>query len=263
MRSIKLLILIAMSLTCSFASHTGGGTQEINEPFMRLEFWKWKLSVLTGGGTQETKEPSIVETLQTLRSFDDRTLQLALRAKLAGNARIIELAREPLVFLRGIDGVRVIISPQLKEYGLTEEAVKTSIDLRLRRNGIKLYDTPDDPNSRKAFMISHPDSVFFMAGLLLTIDSISLSKTNIVAASVDLSQSQIMNLLSAENPTFVVPQTWHAGEQVIGSRENIARGCRESTDDLVDKYCNDWLATHTDQKTGKIPQDQSNTASDR
>lgn len=238
MRSIKLLILIAMSLTCSFASHTGGGTQETNEP-------------------------SIVETLQTLRSFDDRTLQLALRAKSCDNSRIIELGREPLAFLHAIDRVRVIISPRLKEYGLTEEAVKTSIELRLRRNDIKLYDEPDDPNGLKAFMISHPDSLFFMAGLYLTIDSISLSKADVVAANVVLSQSQRLNLLSAERPTFMTADTWRAAEQVIGSRENVIRGCRESIDELVDKYCNDWLAAHTDKNTGKIPQDQSNTGSDR
>jgi hypothetical protein len=231
MRSIKLLILIAMSLTCSFANHTGGGTQE-------------------------TKEPSIVETL---RSFDDGTLQLALRAKFCGNARIMELGREPLVFLNAINRVRVIISPRLKEYGLTEEAVKTSIELRLRRNGIKLYDEPDDPNGWKAFMISHPDSVFFMAGLSLTIDSISLSKADVVSANVTLSQSQMMNLLSAERPTFITTYTWQEGQQVIGSRENVIRGCRESIDELVDKYCNDWLAAHTDKNTGSLPKDQGST----
>jgi hypothetical protein len=235
MRSTKLLILIAMSLACSFANHTGGGTQE-------------------------TKEPSIVETL---RSFDDRALQLALRAKFGGNARLIVPGRESLVFLSAIDRVRVNISPRLEEYGLTEETVKTSIELRLRRNGIKLYDEPDDPNGLKAFMISHPDSHFFMAGLSLTIDSISLSKADVVAANVEMWQSQIVNLLSAERPTFMTAMTWHEGQQVIGSRENVIRGCRESIDELVDKYCNDWLAAHTDKNTGKIPQDQSNTGSDR
>jgi len=235
MRSIKLLILIAMSLTCSFANHTGGGTQETAKSF-----------------------------IETLQSFDETLLQLALRAKwVSGNARIIELGRDPLVFLSGIDRVRVIILPRLKEYGLREEAVKTSIELRLRRNGIKVYDTPDDPNGLKAFMISHPDSVFGMAGLSLTIDSISLSKADVVAADVVLSQSQIVNLLSAEKPAFMTAMTWHAADQVIGSRENVIRGCRESIDELVDKYCNDWLAAHTDKNTGKIPQDQSNTGSDR
>lgn len=232
MRPIKLLMLIAVLWICSLASHAGGGKEETEKSFFK-----------------------------TLQSFDDTVLQMALRAKLPG-ARLIQIGRAPLVFLSAIDRVSVIISPRLKEYGLTEDAVKTSIELRLRRNGIKVYDEPDDPNGLKAFMISHPGSLFFMAGLSLTIDSISLSKVDVVAAHVDLSQSQIVNLLSPERPTFITAETWHAAEQVIGSRKNVARGCRESIDDLVDKYCNDWLAAHTDQNTGKIPQDQSNTASE-
>ncbi|MCK4783443.1 MAG: hypothetical protein KAV87_06805 [Desulfobacteraceae bacterium] len=224
MRPIKIM-LITMLWICSFASHAGGGKQETEKSFFEI-----------------------------LQSFDDTVLQLALRTK-CDSARMITIGREPLVFLSGIDRVRVIIMPQLKEYGLTEEAVKTSIELRLRRNGIKLHDAPDDPNGLKAFMLSHPNSVFFMSSLSLTIDSISLSKPDVVAADVDLSQSQIVNLLSAERPTFLVAETWHAGQQVIGSRKNVARGCQEAIDELVDMYCNDWLAAHTDQKTCRLPQD--------
>lgn len=229
MRLTKLLLLITVLWICTLASHAGGDKQE----------------------TQK----SVFDTLQ---SFDDTVLQLALRTKFI-DKKLIRIGRDTLVFLSGIDRVRAML-PQLKEYGLTEDAVKTGIELRLRRNGIKVYDVPHDPNGFWTFISSHADIGFFsMADLSLTIETISLSKTDVVAASVRLSQSQTMALLSAERPTFIIAETWHAGQQVIGSRKNVARGCREAIDELVDMYCNDWLATHTDKKTDRLPQDQDNT----
>lgn len=229
MKSIKLLMLIAMLLVCNLASHAGSDNQE----------------------TQN----SLFENLQ---SFDDTVLQLALRAK-CDSVKMIPIGRKPLAFLSGINQVQVML-PQLKEYGLTEETVKTGIELRLRRNGIKVYDVPDDPNDFRAFILSNPDYRYFStANLSLTIDIISSSTTDVIAAGVELSQSQLVNLLSAERPTFVIANTWHTGQLVIGSRRNVARGCQEAIDELVDIYCNDWLATHTDQKRVRLPQDQDST----
>jgi len=227
MRKIKSLILITMLLICGLANLVRAGKQENVDSFIK-----------------------------TLQSFDDKVLQSALRFKLFSAGCSLP-GRETLVSLTGIDRVRAIL-PGLKEYGLTEEVVKTSIELKLRRNGIKLYDAPDDPNGIREFMLSHPDSVFCMAGLSLTIEKISLSKRDVVAASVDLSQSQTVALLSAERPTFVIVNTWHASQLLIGSGDNLTRGCREAIDELVDKYCNDWLATHTDKKRARLPQDEQN-----
>ncbi len=225
MRLTKSLVIITLLWICTLASHAGSDKQK----------------------TQE----SVFEALQ---SFDETVLQLAMRIKSADSERLIKPGRETLGFLKGIDGVRVLIAGEAKECGLREETVKTSIELRLRRNGIKVYDVPHDPNGFIAFLISHPDiGHFSLANLHLTIDSISLSKVNVIAANVELSQSQIVSLLSAERPTFLVADTWSVGQQVIGSRKNVARGCQEAIDELVDMYCNDWLATHTDQKTGSLP----------
>lgn len=232
MRVMKLLLLITLLSISALASHTGGDKQE----------------------TQES-------VFDTLRSFDDTVLQLAMRLKVPSRG-VIPVGRETLVFLSSIGRVQVML-PQLEEYGLTEKAVKTGIELRLRQNGIDVYDVPYDPNGFRAFMLSHPDFAFFSkADLGLTVDIISLSERNIIAASAELSQSQIVNLLSAEKPTFAAVKTWHASQQVLSSKENIARGCREAIDELVDMYCNDWLATHAIQNRVRLPQNKGSTDSE-
>ncbi len=207
----------------------------------------WETASYAGGSTQEVEWSTVIENL---RAIDGRVLQLALRTK-CGDEEHVQAERETLVFLAGIDKVFVSIADPLEEYGLTEDVVKTTIELRLRRNGVKLYDAPADPNEYREFMLKHPASMFRMFGLSLCIDTISLDEGNVTAAHLTLSQSQFVNLLSAYEPTFIMATTWRAGSQVIGGPESVARRCRETIDDLVDKYCNDWLAAHGDKETHK------------
>jgi hypothetical protein len=215
MKLIKLSIFIPVLLICSFSGLAGSDKQEVQK--------------------------SIYDTF---KSVDDTALQLALKTKYLDKGPI-QIGRDTLVFLSGIDNVQVML-PQLQEYGLTEGAVKTRIELRLRRNGIKVYDVPVDPNDDWiAFYRSHPDIGYFStANLALTITIVSLSQRDIVAANVTLSQSQIASLLSADKPTFFLATTWSSGQLVIGSSQNIAQVCREAIDELVDMYCNDYLAAN-------------------
>jgi hypothetical protein len=129
-----------------------------------------------------------------------------MRVKVIYNS-LIPPGRETLKFLKGIDKVNLML-PDLKKYGLSEQTVKTSIELRPRRNGIKVYDVPDYPNGFRAFLYSHQDiGHFSLASLGLSIDVVTLTQPDIIAANVTLSQTQTLNLLSADNPIFTLAET--------------------------------------------------------
>ncbi len=217
MKIIKKSILISFLSICVFTVHAESDKQEMQDS---------------------------LAVINTLRSFDDTMLQQSLRVK-SIDKELLQIGRNTLIFLDGIDRVKVIL-PQLEKYGLTEETVKTGIELRLRRNGIRVYDVPTDPNGFRAFTLSHSDiRAFSLANLGLIIDVISSSQLDVVAADITLSQGQLVNLLSANKPTYVYVDTWRKSQQVIGSSKNIVQGCKEAIDELIDLYCNDYLAVHT------------------
>lgn len=195
--------------------------------------------------TQDEKE-TLWAFIKTLESFDDGVLQEALRIKYERGKLGYPIApgRESLRYLVGIEGVRLFVSPDLKESGLIEEAVKARVELKLRQNGITISEPPDDPNGFKIWMLSHPRGTFNMSSLHVYMESISLSKTNVMAAHVTVSQSQSVDLLSADKPMLMVVRTWEEGQYLIGFGQKVAEGCREAVNDLLDIYCNDWLATH-------------------
>jgi hypothetical protein len=194
-----------------------------------------------------------------LRSFNDGILQETLKFKYVGRELVDPMTRgrESLKYLVDLDGVRAFVSPDLKECGVTEEMVKTRAELRLRQSGLLIREPPHDPNGFRAWMSSHLRSTFNMAGLFVSMESISLSKPDIMAVDVKVCQSQIVNLLSADRPTFMLVYIWEHGQDVIGSRQRVVQGCWEAMNELLDMYCNDWLATHPTQKP-QTPNDPNN-----
>lgn len=188
----------------------------------------------------------LMTVIRTLGSFDDNVLQQALKIKYETQklGDTIMPGRESLGYLVGLTRVDVFISPALKESGVSEEVVRARAELRLRQNGILLSEPPQDPNGFKAWMLLHPRNIFNMASLFVSMESISLSHSDTMAVSVDVSQSQLANLLSAERPVVMLLETWTKGEHIIGARQRVAAGCFDAMDDVLDIYCNDWLATH-------------------
>lgn len=218
MISGRLLVLI---VACGFAGQTVGGTDE-------TKFW------------------------ETLSSFDSTVLQAALKLKWIDSNNHVRTQRETLCYLKGVDKVIVNIDPNLGT-ALRDDVVKTSVELRLRGNGIPLHESPDAPNEMMAFMRSHPGSMFDMPSLSLSIDSIQFGKTDALAAFVTLCQRQQADLLSADAPRFALVTTWKESHMLTGGLDAVARGCREAINDLVDEYCNDWLAAHADQEKAQPP----------
>lgn len=167
--------------------------------------------------------------------------------------------RESLRSLSAIKGVWVSVSPDVADCGLSPQAVKTLVELQLRRNGVEFHDMPADPNefSRwiksnteqyKKWIQAHPGEMFNMDSLSVSIESISFAQTDIVAASVTVWQSQLVNLLSASTPTTMIATTWDQSQHVLGQRSDMASGCRDAINEMLEKYCNDWLATHSGSK---------------
>ncbi|MBN1361920.1 MAG: hypothetical protein JW993_15090 [Sedimentisphaerales bacterium] len=219
-----------------------------------------RFGISAPGAAQDDGE-GVSAVFEGLVSFDESVLQAALKAKYIQKPPDTMMpGRESLRYLVGLSGVTVWISPGLKECGVTEEIVRARTELRLRQNGILVTEPPRDPNGFKAWMLSHPRSIFNMASLFVSMESISLSRSGIMAVSVEVSQSQLANLLSAERPVVVLLETWTKGEHVIGSRQRVAAGCFDAMNELLDMYCNDWLATHP--ATTRIHSDPNSTTPD-
>jgi hypothetical protein len=205
-------------------------------------------SVPTGFAQKDTAElESTWKLTETVAVLDGAILQTALRYRLhkVQKGEVLLPGRETLRSLVAISGVKVFMSPELERCGLKIEALKTAVELQLRRNGIAVDEFPSDPNEQSKWFESHKaEGMWNTEPLHVYIDSISSDQTDVVGVDVAVSQSQRANLLSTAVPTTVLAETWHQSQLILGRRSNVATGCREAISELLEKYCNDWLATH-------------------
>jgi hypothetical protein len=118
--------------------------------------------------------------------------------------------------LRGISAVSVVIenlSPRAAKNGLTQDAIRTDVELRLRMAGMKVVPL-DQPVPYIYVNVNVADYA-----------------TNV---RVDLNQE----LLLTRTASMVLGTTWSAGS--VGSNPS-ADTIRSTIKDLVDQFLNEWL----------------------
>ncbi|MBN1361574.1 MAG: hypothetical protein JW993_13330 [Sedimentisphaerales bacterium] len=137
--------------------------------------------------------------------------------------------------LRGLQGIHVIVEylkPEVKQLGLTCDALRTDAELQLRQYGIKVLDLPE------SIVISGSPYLYINVGVL----SRSIEVLPLLAVSINVQLKQ--TVLLARNPTIrCKATTWEVGSVAQVGRSNLA-DVRDVTSDLVARFINDYLTVN-------------------
>ena len=136
------------------------------------------------------------------------------------------------VTLKGLQGIGVIVrlNDPGKRYDLTENAIQTDIELKLRTAGIKVFDTS-------------PLKVAGEAGLVAYIDMYDRhGESDVLAFSINLSVEQPVVLLR-DSSINVIAETWALG--LVGTvGKDKAQEVRVNVKDLTDQFINAYLTAN-------------------
>jgi hypothetical protein len=136
--------------------------------------------------------------------------------------------------LKGILGLRVLVEhlpADIEQHGLTTDAIKTDVELRLRRSGIQVFSAyPDDPSPAKAVVY---------VNVAIKQESGTLKGLYAASITVELQQWLRSQVSGLETPGA----TWERGS-VLTIGQNNLRQLRDSVNDKVDELINDYLAAN-------------------
>lgn len=132
--------------------------------------------------------------------------------------------------LAGIQGIRVLIiglQDDAKEDGLTEDALRVDVELRLRQAGIVVL---SDEERRREPTLARLD-----------IGINTLRSEGLYAYSISVSLAQTVRLLNGR--LILGATTWDSGSVGMVGAKNLRR-VRESLGDKIDEFINDYLAVN-------------------
>ena len=135
--------------------------------------------------------------------------------------------------LAGLEGVLVLIEPlkpDAKKHGLTEAALETDVELRLRQYGIKV--------------VSEQERLLQAGRPYLYVNVNAMIKEDLGTFAVSVEVALYQNVRLERDPTIeIAAATWERSEIVTGGLVNLPR-VRDIVKDLVDKFINDYLAAN-------------------
>jgi len=129
--------------------------------------------------------------------------------------------------LRGLKGIQVLVEP-ITLAGLTESTLKTDVELKLRKAGIRVL-TEDE-------WLKTPGYPY----LYVNVTAIELKSPREFIYSVNVAFKQDV-ILSRNRSIETTGVTWDVSSLGINSK---LRYVREVVSDLVDKFMNDYLAVN-------------------
>lgn len=156
-------------------------------------------------------------------------LVVGLVLVLVAPARAAEMQRETL---RGLEAVLVVVSLDegAKEAGLSEDVIKTAVELSLRKHGVPVFEKELRPDELQT------DAT---ARLMVRVWATKLNGDPSFAYKISVELLQLAAL--KRDGLLFLPPTWAKGTIiVIGQRSTM----REWINDAVDKFANDWLAVN-------------------
>jgi hypothetical protein len=160
------------------------------------------------------------------------------------NVSIYAQSNDPLEkeSLKGLSGVYVFLnltedSPSLEKDGLTETQIRTDVEIRLRKAGIRVLTIEEAKElpRRPALSVT-----------LLASKSEALTKVlgeNIYAFTIQIDFKQTATLYHSTDSKVFLVTTWSNSAVGMTSKRNI-RTIREGIGDYVDKFINDYLAAN-------------------
>jgi hypothetical protein len=154
---------------------------------------------------------------------------LCVMASLGGTETKTEVQRPTLAGLPG-GIVRVVhLDKEFEDKGVTEDRVLSDVEVRLRKAGIKVFTSMDDPKWESS---GRP---------VLYTQMMMVRNGNCRAQRTDIWLSQQATL--TRNSARVMATTWDVGVTGSGSVFD-SRDSRNALGDLVDYFINDYLAVN-------------------
>lgn len=148
--------------------------------------------------------------------------------------------------LRGLTGVYVLvekINDSVKDYGITENQIRTDVELRLRKAGIRVlsqsesFNTPGEPY------------LYIKIGIV----NIQTSGDNFrfgyaYDITVSLEQDVLLErkIMADKNTPVQIPisaATWERGTLGVLPKADV-RSIRDDVNDYIDQFINDFLAVN-------------------
>lgn len=174
----------------------------------------------------------------------------------------IQIALEPADTLKGLQGISVLVSTttttkEAEKYGLTKQSIQTDTELRLRQNGIRVLTREELGERLHAFYIgglkpSYEDGLKRMDAALLhvVVNPVINEEVGIAAVAINLRVMQTAFLPRERNILYRGAVTWESGSvRLVGL--GMLKEVRERVKDVVDEFCNDYLAANPKETEAK------------
>jgi hypothetical protein len=147
---------------------------------------------------------------------------------LPGVSHALTIKQKALIGLKGIGIDIVETSPEVKRLGLTPAQIKTDVELRLRKAGIKVL-TDKERQETPGFPF-----------LQVTVTTMVSQDSALLVFSIAVDLIEWV-MLARGGETW--GQIWHTSSTGKGGVNHI-RNLRESVGDKVDEFINDYLAAN-------------------
>jgi hypothetical protein len=152
---------------------------------------------------------------------------------LPGVSHALTPEQEWLVGLKGVSVVVPDIPPEAERLGLIKEHIKTEVELRLRKTGIRvltmkeMLGTPGTPGMPgMPFLFIHINPIITKSGLCI--------------CGIDVDLSEIVSLYNGKQARGII---WSKG--LVGDVNiNNINGIQQKVGVLVDMFINDYLAAN-------------------
>jgi predicted CXXCH cytochrome family protein len=143
-----------------------------------------------------------------------------------------------------LNGVRVIVvlkqSDLLKRYGLTEDALKTKIEMQLRRNGIRIIDQKERNAQQSCFCVDLRLTEVPSQHQSGLVDALSGSLNVFFRRKMEIPGSP-----GDSQKSFGMATTWDSDHIIIWKKTQIEEGLDESIKILIEKFGKECLGANT------------------
>jgi len=157
--------------------------------------------------------------------------------------------RDTLVGLQGVHVLVEDLRPEVEKHGLTEQALKTDTELRLRQYGVKVLEAHEF-SERMSVLYQEGFRRVDAATLYISIGLMTDEELGLAAVNANIKLSQPVILPRGTKMLLCNATTWERGRVLLYRSERLNE-VRGQLKDLVDQFINDYLAANPGQQPAK------------